>query len=299
MNDIVNVDAIVVTYNRSVLLKECLDAIFEQSYPVQTVYVIDNQSVDNTTSVVGEYIKNQKHIKYIKLEKNIGGAGGFNQGLKKASLGNSDYYWLMDDDTIPDNKALENMIIKLEPEVKKDLGFLCSNVFWTDGNPCIMNIPSPDFCWNKYASNNLIKLRSTSFVSVLLKSEVVKEVGLPISDFFIWGDDQEYTQRICKKYSGFMATDSIVTHKMKYNIGVNIINETNERLDRYFYEYRNRFYLKKSQKHGKLAYYKKTISTILKLIAKSDKNKWRKINIIIKGTLAGIYFKPQIEYLRN
>ena len=35
-----------------------------------------------------------------------------------------------------------------------------------------------------------------SFVSLWIPMSVVKEVGLPIKEFFIWGDDWEYTRRI-------------------------------------------------------------------------------------------------------
>ena len=49
------VAAVVVTYNRIELLKECLNALKVQSYPCD-ILVVDNASIDRT----GEYIKQLK-----------------------------------------------------------------------------------------------------------------------------------------------------------------------------------------------------------------------------------------------
>lgn len=40
--------AVVVTYNRKKLLLECLDAIFQQTYSISRLILIDNCSTDGT-----------------------------------------------------------------------------------------------------------------------------------------------------------------------------------------------------------------------------------------------------------
>ena len=42
------VDCIVVTYNRLSLLKECLVALLDQEYSLNKIYVINNNSTDET-----------------------------------------------------------------------------------------------------------------------------------------------------------------------------------------------------------------------------------------------------------
>lgn len=42
----------------------------------------------------------QKTIFYFNTGRNLGGAGGFNFGVRKAYEAGYDYIWLMDDDTI-------------------------------------------------------------------------------------------------------------------------------------------------------------------------------------------------------
>lgn len=71
-----SVAAIVVTYNRKILLRENLQALCKQSYEKLDILIIDNASTDGTY----EYIKdllNDARILYFNTGANLGGAGGF------------------------------------------------------------------------------------------------------------------------------------------------------------------------------------------------------------------------------
>lgn len=293
-----NIAAIVVTFNRSDLLEECVVAISKQSVPINKLYIIDNCSTDNTHQIVEKLSDTIPNIDYCRLNENIGGAGGFNYGMRKACENKHDYLWIMDDDTIPNENSLEKMILNEKIQDIYNWGFLCSNVFWTDGSPCIMNTQSPDKLWNKYLHYGLIPVKGTSFVSVLIPRSVVEKVGLPIKEFFIWGDDAEYTRRIKQYYEGFLVSQSTVVHKMKKNVGVDILSDNSGRVDRYFFEYRNKYFIRKSQgNRSLLKYYIRTFKTLLKLFIKPVRDRNKKILILFKGFVKGISFNPQIEYL--
>ena len=49
-------------------------------------------------------------IIYFNTGKNLGGAGGFQYGLKVAHSLGYKFYWLMDDDTFPEPGALKALI---------------------------------------------------------------------------------------------------------------------------------------------------------------------------------------------
>ena len=66
--------------------------------------------------------------------------------------------------------------------------------------------------------------------------------GLPIKEFFIWGDDVEYTRRIALREPSYLVEDSQVLHDTKNNVGSNIVYD-DERIDRYRYAYRNEMYI--------------------------------------------------------
>ena len=105
------VAAIVVTYNRKALLQECLEAIFSQTYPVRKVIIVDNASTDGTRDLLDQrgFLKDQR-VLYKLMERNTGGAGGFCDGLKIARDMPFDWFWIMDDDTIPAEDCLEELL---------------------------------------------------------------------------------------------------------------------------------------------------------------------------------------------
>ena len=99
---------IVVTYNRKELLLECLEHLFDQSYG-SDIIVVDNNSDDGTEEALRELIEKKK-IQYINTGANLGGAGGFQYGIKYATESGYDYLWIMDDDSMPTSNALEELL---------------------------------------------------------------------------------------------------------------------------------------------------------------------------------------------
>ncbi|MFL0163633.1 glycosyltransferase family 2 protein [Candidatus Clostridium helianthi] len=288
--------AVVVTYNRLDLLKLTIEKLLNQTVNLDSIIIINNASNDGTE----EYLKKlSKLIICVNLKENIGGAGGFNKGLRYAYDNRYDYIWIMDDDTIATENALEMMLKGLKLLKNENIGFVCSNVLYKDNNPCLMNIPKADYIWNKFSEFSLVKVRNASFVSLLINRQVIEKVGLPITEFFIWGDDLEYTSRINEQFNGYMIGNSIVHHYMKENLGVSIV-ETENRIDRYFYEFRNKLYIAKNSGFGGIInYIFYVVKILIKIFIKSNNFKWRKIRIVIKGVFSGLFFNPKVEYIKK
>ena len=137
-----------------------------------------------------------------------------------------------------------------------------------------------------------------SFVSLFLRTEAVRQFGLPIAEFFIWSDDWEYTRRISRAKSCYVIPASRVVHAMQNPGVVNIARDVPARWARYRYFYRNDVVL----------YRREGLSGWLWLLAKDswhtvqvlrDRQGCRaeRIKIIWKGFAAGVRFRPQIPYL--
>ncbi len=92
------ISAIVVTYNRKELLKECICALIKNAEDAD-IFIIDNASTDGTQEEIKTFVDNQR-VYYFNTGENIGGAGGFNYGIKQAYSKEYEYNWLMADDTI-------------------------------------------------------------------------------------------------------------------------------------------------------------------------------------------------------
>lgn len=300
-NNVNKVATIVVTYNRLDLLKNNIDALSKiQCNCKFDILIIDNASTDGTK----EYISTlkQENIKYYNTEKNIGGAGGFNFGIKKAAEQGYKWSWLMDDDTMPAEDSLQKLL-DVDKQLQGQYGFLSSRVLWKDGTQCLMNCPQ--FKHKKInqdkLEDELTPISQASFVSMFIRTETVLEVGLPIKEFFIWGDDVEYTRRISLRYEkkSYMVKDSKVYHLMKVNRGSNIAIDEFGRISRYRYAFRNEFYTYKQEGLGGVMYYLAkcafNIGRVL-LIASSDKLK--RCDVIINAMCEGKSFNPPIEYLK-
>ena len=105
MNHIV---AVVVTYNRKELLKECIENLLLSDTKCD-ILVVDNHSTDGTEKSIYEYIQ-RKDIVYWNTGSNLGGAGGFSYGIRKAIEMGYDYVWLMDDDCMVHRDTLTEFV---------------------------------------------------------------------------------------------------------------------------------------------------------------------------------------------
>ena len=289
------VTAVVVTYNRKELLKESILALSNQDYKPLSILIVDNASTDGTY----EYIKDLigRNVEYVNTGANLGGAGGFNFGMRKAVENGADYVWIMDDDCIVHNDSLTALLSASE-NLNDNFGYLSSQVLWQDNTPCKMNIQRTSLTREiSDFSKNYQRIKLASFVSLFVKSETIENFGLPYKEFFIWGDDWEYTSRLASKLDCYYISNSIVTHKSKNNIGVDIVKDDSSRLDRYFYAYRNeRYFYNKNGLNGKLYCFLKTMYHKLKLKFCKCKNKKEKLLIMKKGLKASKTFNPKIEY---
>lgn len=293
-----NIAAIVVTYNRKKLLKECIESLLNQTITTD-ILIIDNASTDGTSELVKEYTSLDNFI-YFNTGKNLGGAGGFQYGIKKATELGYDYVWIMDDDCIPTSSALEELVIA-KNKLNDDFGYLSSKALWTDGSLCTMNVQKETLTKSLQSfSKEIIPVTMASFVSLFIPVSVIKDLGLPIKEFFIWADDWEYTRRISFKYNCYVVSKSVVLHKTMTNVGSNIALDSAERLPRYNFAYRNEIYFYRREGFKGWIYQSiRIIVHILKVLFKAKNNKLRRIKIILNGTKAGFKFNPPIEFVQG
>lgn len=289
--------ATVVTYNRKELLKECIESLLTQSYKDFDILILDNASTDGTEAYINDYIISGK-IEYYNTGSNLGGAGGFNLAMRKAAEREYDFVWVMDDDCMSREHALDNFLIA-DKKLSGNYGFLSSKVLWKDGSICTMNVQRQTLTKNvSDFESSIVEIKMASFVSLFVPVKIIKELGLPIKDFFIWTDDWEFTRRISRKYPCYLINKSIVVHKSASNIGANISTDTEDRLDRYNYLYRNDAYLYRHEGIRGFLYEVPRLCAHVVRVLKSDcSNKSKRISIIFKATINGLKFNPEIEYV--
>jgi GT2 family glycosyltransferase len=148
----------------------------------------------------------------IFLDKNSGGAGGFYEGLKYVHERIKDYDWVLflDDDAYAKKGVIDRFINK---QHKSDISAYISAVYYPTGEICDMNVPGyHPFKDSKQIKNTIIKgaeafhihrdyykkdglkeVDFASFVGLFFRKEVVDSIGYPDKEWFIYGDDLDYT----------------------------------------------------------------------------------------------------------
>lgn len=295
------ITAVVVTYNRIEILKKTIEALKNQTYPCD-IMIINNASTDDTEKWALDYVSLNPNVRYFNTGKNIGGAGGFNYGMRKAVEQGFERVWIMDDDCIPNNDALENLV-NADRILDGNYGYLSSVILWTDGTECKMNrqkIKKSYYENSHLLKENLIQVEQSTFVSLFIPANTIKKIGLPIKEFFIWGDDIEYTRRITVRNNlpSFMVTKSTVVHAMKENSGSSIATDSHERINRYKYAFRNEGYLYRKEGIKGVCYYiAKCGLNFVRILTKSKNYRMKRCYILLSSMLKGLFFNPKIEKL--
>ena len=213
------VAAVIVTYNRKEALKECLDAVLRQTRPVDAVYIIDNASNDGTPEFLVEegFIESVLHpdrepiegvkpagtsgaeIRYVRMHENTGGAGGFYEGIRRGYDAGFDWLWLMDDDGVPADDQLQQLLVK---SAEKGLLFTCPLVIDMDNEQALTfrpahlrNVSNSVSAIMTEAVDGVIYDWVTPFNGTLVSRKVVERVGNIKKEMFIWGDEREYVLR--------------------------------------------------------------------------------------------------------
>jgi GT2 family glycosyltransferase len=233
--------AVIPSFNRRDLLRECLQALSNQTRPVEVIWVLDNASNDGTAQMI------EAEFPQVRLavgQENLGSSGGFAEGLKAAYAGGADWIWIVDNDAMARPDALEALLQARDHLARAgySLGGLGSIAYWTDDHLHPMNRALPDWKWRGHAArlNGLgcEAVRWLSFVSALVPRHVVERYGVPFYSYFTLNDDLEYFGRIAKKELLVLVKNSLVVHKtLDKSIPAQLPSE------RYFFDVRNRIWV--------------------------------------------------------
>ncbi len=196
--------AVIVTYNRLLELKQCLEHVRQQSSKSFDILVVNNGSTDGTR----EFLAKEKDLKVINQD-NLGGSGGFYTGEKYALDNGYEWVWLMDDDGIPVPNQLENLFIfqNKHPEAK-----VLNALVVDKESRNQLSFMFGDWDFAKTQTVECVNIVSP-YNGTLIHRSVMEDVGLTKKEMFIWGDEIEYIMRIQKAgYQVYTPTNAIHYH---------------------------------------------------------------------------------------
>lgn len=232
---------VIVTYNRKDAVRNALLRQFKQTVQAQKIILVDNHSTDNTKEYIQDILDDYAdQVKYLRLDENLGGSGGFYYGMKAALEEQTDLIAISDDDASYDQDYFEK-IIKTAENNPKDMAF-CGAIYENDElHPSTAKFIKSDNTYKfRVATKEDYKkdfyVDNWSFVGPVFRRQLVEEIGLPNKDFFIWFDDSEYAIRMhLKGYKYHVVKDA------KIHLYTDVIANRNPLWKKY-YGFRNEIY---------------------------------------------------------
>lgn len=240
---------IIVTYNRREKLIKAIQSHLNQKIQPQKIIIVDNASDDDTGSLFNHngMFANNSIINYHRLPTNIGGSGGFQVALEKATSLPIDWVLFGDDDAYfePDyvekltqnlnNLALSDNMAVLTGVIKKyhtdDIELGSRSILRNAKYIFLSQLSNEDYNKNTY-------IDVFTFVGPLIKKSAIKKVGSIHSDYFIHFDDSEFALRLREKnYKAINIADALVFHDSS---GATQLPERDWRL---YYDVRNRIHM--------------------------------------------------------
>lgn len=210
---------VIVTYgNRLYTLEKVVDGCLKNG--VDKIIIVDNAS----ENIIPDY----QRCEVIRLPENIGSAGGYKVGLEHAHKTDCDFVWLLDDDNVPQENALNDLKqyyeLIMEGFTKKELVCLVSNrnndffsyLALLDGKGkldavigsqnAVLGLNLFDYkrtrenakLWSnppKYKPC-ISKLPVAMYGGMFFHKSLLDKIGYPNEDLFLYCDDYEWSNRI-------------------------------------------------------------------------------------------------------
>lgn len=228
----IKVAIITITYNSSNVIIPFLKCLSESSFKDFKLFIIDNNSVDETVEIICKIKKID--VQVIENKKNIGVAAANNMGIKLALEQGYQKVLLSNNDIVFDKNIIADLVnfsenqsssissLKIMYEHDKDKIWYCGGFFNFNKGlvPEHLGIGQPDFGQHNYLKYS--DYAPTCFV--LFDSKVFSEIGFMDEAYFVYFDDTDFFYRV-KKNGNFKL---LVNQKIKIFHKVGSLTSTSD-----------------------------------------------------------------------
>lgn len=196
------VSVLILTFDHTDLLKDCLRSVLKSDYPNLEFIVSDNGSQEDIAGFVKKTYPSKK-IKVVRLEENKGLTGGFNFGYKFCQ---GKYIMLLSNDTRIEKKAISLMVEMSEKD--SSIGIVSPKIIQMR-NPKLLHHAGSFMTYSGFLyhygilqNKDNIKYQKNYYIfscngaGFLIRKEAATRCGLFEEDFFYFYDDSDLSHRI-------------------------------------------------------------------------------------------------------
>jgi GT2 family glycosyltransferase len=210
-------DVVILNYNRGDLLRVCVSSVLQsRSEHTINAWVVDNASTDDSAMIVAREFPS---VQLVRNQHNSGFAAGNNLALQRIlDDHSSDFVMLLNNDTVVEPDALDLLVDYLEQH--GDVGAVGPKLLLLDGSldlACRRSFPTPEISFYRMTGLSRVFPNSPRFgrynlsyldvdtetevdalvgAAMVLRTDVVREVGLLDEAFFMYGEDLDWCYRI-------------------------------------------------------------------------------------------------------
>lgn len=224
------VSIIILNWNSYEVTRDCLLSLRKLNYSNREIVLVDNGSVDRS----GERLAREfPEVRLIRNQENLGFTGGNNAGMRFALSLGSEYFLLLNNDTLAAPDFLTKLIEIAEPD--PTIGMLSPKIYfdqprdriWFAGGAYNRGSSFPQcFGMGRQDHKRYDCSRDISFVSgcaFLIKIAVVAQIGLLDDTFFLGFEDLDWSIRVSNAgYRGRYVPDAVIWHKEGYDTKRNL-----------------------------------------------------------------------------
>ena len=214
---------IVLNYNRPTDTNQCVDSLLAANCSPYQIWVVDNGSCIDEYNTLRILLGDKCNI--IRLDQNIGYAGGMNSAIRYLKRYFPKWYFLMNNDTYVDRNIfaelcsvirLDNTYDILAPVILYESK---PNKIWFFGSKLINGtLITKQLYKNKTYNMNLPSVVQVDFVSgcgILIRENVFNSIGFFNENYFLYGEDVDFCWRALKAgHKIGVATRAVMWHKI-------------------------------------------------------------------------------------
>jgi len=219
---------IILNWNGGADTCDCLRSLANINYKNHRTLVIDNASTDNSIELIK---RDFPDTEIIRNDQNFGYAGGNNVGITIGLNNSFDYILLLNNDTVVDANFLEPLVKAMEaaPNISASQPKIFyhgePNILWCTG--ASFDRDALDFtldnnktidCGDSF--ERITEIEICVGAAILLRSSVIREVGVLDRDFYLMHEESDWCFRARKKgYSCIVVPKSKIWHKVSASLG--------------------------------------------------------------------------------
>ena len=224
---------VLVNYNGADDTIECVRSLQNLDYKDYKIIIVDNKSCDDSIQKL-QSLSKEKNIILLQTENNKGFSAGNNIGIRYAlSQLNSDYVWLLNNDTIVSHNSLSELLKGFENI--KDVGITTAKtyywknkkmIWYAGGSISRKTARTEHWHYNEIELNdkqnkgNNIPVSFASGCCMLIKREVFEKVGNLDETYFLYEEDADYCLRIAAAgYTIIYRPSAVIYHKVNASTG--------------------------------------------------------------------------------